>query len=130
MMENAAVRVWEVNVPVGEWGQFHEHNRDTVSVRLNTTTVVNEPKGRLINVVRDFPAEAGSVSFANYESNPYVHRITAKGTKPHHLIEVEFLGKEALPGSAERPQRTGFTQIVCQPLNYAFERTPAVQLGR
>ena len=52
------------------------------------------------------------MSFANYESNPYVHRITAKGTKPHHLIEVEFVGKEGLPGSPERPQRAGFTQIL------------------
>ena len=39
VMENFVVRVWEVNVAVGEWGKFHEHNKDTVqdSRRFSTT---------------------------------------------------------------------------------------------
>ena len=46
VLENATVRVWEVNVPIGESTPFHEHNIDMAAVRINTTEITNEPKGK------------------------------------------------------------------------------------
>src|SRR5258708_1195984 len=42
-LENAVVRVWEAKVPIGEWTPFHEHKADEVSVRINSTVLVNVP---------------------------------------------------------------------------------------
>ena len=91
VLENAIVRVWEVRVPVGESTPFHEHRNDQVSVRINTTVLTNEPKGGLFSFTRDFALEAGTVSFAEYTGNPYVHKITPKGPSAHHVIEAEIL---------------------------------------
>jgi len=116
VFENPLVRVWEVRVPIGESTPFHEHRNDQVSIRINSTMLENTPKGGLLSFTRDFPLEAGSVSFAEYTGSPYVHKITPKGPNPHHVVEAELLGpRRAAERSAPAAARAGFEVVLDKP---------------
>ena len=106
------VRVWDVMVPIGESGPFHEHKLDMVSVPINTTEITNVPKGGLFSFARDFRLESGSVHFSEYLKSPYVHRIIPKGPNPHRVIEFELLGTSKADRAGPVMERTGFTTIL------------------
>jgi hypothetical protein len=111
VLENSVVRIWEVNVPVGESTAFHEHSIDTASVRINATVLTNEPKGGgLFSFARDYSLDAGSVSYSGYSKEPYVHRITPKGPNPHRVIEFEILVPSGK--SADAAERAGYTMLM------------------
>jgi hypothetical protein len=95
VLENAAVRVWEVNVPIGAAGPYHEHKIDMMSVRINSTEVTNDPKGGLFSFKTNMRLEAGTVGYSDYSGKPYVHRIVPVGPNPHRVIEFEFLASPA-----------------------------------
>jgi hypothetical protein len=112
VLENSAVRIWEVKVPVGESTPFHEHRTDQVSVRINTTTLTNVPKGGLFSFTRDFALESGSVSYGDYtKSGSYVHKITPKGNA-HHVIEAEILAPPPADDRRIADERPGSTTLL------------------
>src|SRR5438105_424988 len=63
VLENSVLRVWEGKVPVGEWTPFHEHKSDEIAVRINSTMLVNVPRGHFFNFTSEYTLESGSVSF-------------------------------------------------------------------
>jgi hypothetical protein len=117
VLENAVLRVWEAKVPVGEWTPFHEHKADEVSVRINSTVLVNVPKGRFFNFTSESTLESGSVSF-NERAGGYIHKISPKGPNSHYVIEAEFVKSDPLSGARRAlpsPERAGVTTILDTP---------------
>jgi hypothetical protein len=135
VLENEKVRVWEVNIPIGDDAcPPHEHTIDMISVRMNTTDITNVPASGLFRFRSDSHVEAGSMLFSEYDKSPYAHRIIPTGSLPHRVVEFELLTPPA--DARPRDARPGFTtvfdkararasRLVLQPSQSADIATPA-----
>jgi hypothetical protein len=89
--ENADLRILDVRVPVGEATLDHRHERDIVTVSMNTGTQTrivspSQPAG----AARP-PRPLADATIAEYAGKPDSHRVDNIGDAPYQLFAVENL---------------------------------------
>jgi quercetin dioxygenase-like cupin family protein len=109
-LENATVRIVDVEIPPGDRTLFHEHAIDYAYVMIGEAQLSNEVWGTPVREVR---IGAGDVGYYRSVQGVYVHRFSNVGKTTFRAIGIELLAPFA-PGAvaAPLPQRTGYVTVL------------------
>jgi len=105
VLENAWVRVFDVQVPPGDETLFHVHDHDYVFVTLGRSHVVSE---RIDGTTTDLALADGETRFT---PAPLVHRAKNVGEAPFHNLTIEILKRAGAPPEPALPPMPGHTVI-------------------
>ena len=109
--DNGQVRVYELTLAAGQWGEFHEHAADNFFVFMSTTGQRFEYRdGR--HGTRQ--VHAGEVAFASTAGGPYTHRVGGDGPAPFHVVDIEILvdGRLGTAPAAEPRADPAFSPVL------------------
>jgi quercetin dioxygenase-like cupin family protein len=87
VLQNAAVRVFDVWLPPGTVSLWHVHRHDGVSVRLADATIADEPED---GQPAEFRLRRGAVSYGG-NAQPMTHRVRNVGDTAFHNVYIELL---------------------------------------
>lgn len=88
-LENAVVRVLDVEVPAGGATQYHTHSTDYPYVMVSEALLRNEIPGK---DPADIKIPAGLIGFYRASQGAYTHRFVNVGNGTFRAIGVELLG--------------------------------------
>jgi hypothetical protein len=118
--DNGRVRVYDVQVPKGQWTEFHEHTWDNFFVFMVPTTQAFEfSDGR--HGTRE--VKAGDVGFSSTATGAYTHRVRAQGELPLHVVDIEILNDATLGSGVAGPKRPdgSFKMVLENPRGRAYD---------
>lgn len=129
--DNGRVRVYDVQVPKGQWTEFHEHTWDNFFVFMVPTTQAFEfSDGR--HGTRE--VKAGDVGFSSTSAGAYTHRVMAQGELPLHVVDIEILNNAVLGSGVAGPKRpeSSFKIVLENPRGRAYDfvlKTRSIERG-
>jgi len=105
VLENAYIRLYDVQIPPGSPTLYHRHAAPTVFVQLNESRGAAQDLGEAPTAGQLVPA--GFARFAAYDAKPITHRAFALGPKVSHTLAIELLRPPAQLDRTPPPVRSG-----------------------
>jgi hypothetical protein len=104
-LDNAHVRVFDVDLEPGYESRYHWHRNDGVFVVVASAPTIAQDWGK--EPVWRGDRAIGETFFIDYGSHPKAHRVSNAGSTPLHVIDAEILaGCGASAPIAEGPNQT------------------------
>jgi quercetin dioxygenase-like cupin family protein len=97
VLQNAYIRVFQVDIPSGEATLLHRHGHDFISVNLGKARISNQAEGKP-------PATANLADGQTvFVARGVTHVVRNLGTAPFRNLDVELL-QDGKPGRAQTPR--------------------------
>jgi hypothetical protein len=112
VITNEYVTLFDVYIPPGRTGGYHIHTGDSVSVNIENADMSNQDLGEP-QPGPPHRGKPGSVSYADYRTEPKTHKATNVGATPFHNIFFKFRNPQ--PGGfvpSSRVDVPGYMQVL------------------